>query len=101
MGITVFAVVSISFRQRLVPDRLQGRVLSAYRMIALSTEPIGGVLGGTLVDRMGVRAPFLIGGGVLALLTLVTIPLLSNHSLREAAEAEQEEVARYEARNRS
>jgi MFS family permease len=101
MGITVFAVVSISFRQRLVPDRLQGRVLSAYRMIALSTEPIGGALGGILVDRMGVRAPFLIGGGLLALLTLVTIPLISNHSLREAAEAEQEEVARYEARNRS
>ncbi|MBR7833399.1 MFS transporter [Actinospica durhamensis] len=97
MGITVFAVVSISFRQRLVPDRLQGRVLSAYRMIALSTEPLGGALGGILVDRMGVRAPFLIGGGLLALLTLVTIPLLSNRSLREAAETEREEVARYEA----
>jgi MFS family permease len=101
MGITVFAVVSISFRQRLVPDRLQGRVLSAYRMIALSTEPMGGALGGLLVDRTGVRAPFLIGGGLIALLTVVTIPLLSNRSLREAAEAEQEEVARYEARSRT
>lgn len=100
VGITVFAVVSISFRQRLVPDRLQGRVLSAYRMIALSTEPLGGALGGILVDRMGVRAPFLIGGALLALLTVVTIPMLSNRSLREAADAEQQAAARYEARVR-
>src|SRR5919197_248914 len=46
--VIVWNVVSSSLRQALLPDRLIGRVLSAYRLISLGTGPLGAVLGGVL-----------------------------------------------------
>lgn len=91
-GLTVFGVVAISLRQRLVPDRLRGRVLSAYRLIALGPEPVGGLLGGLLANRAGLRAPFLIGGGVIMALAVATLFTLSDRAMREA-ERDVSEVA--------
>nr|ABV56580.1 transporter [Kutzneria sp. 744] len=93
LGLTMFGVVSISLLQRLVPDRLRGRVMSAYRLIALTPEPIGGVLGGVLADRAGLHAPFLLGGALVALVALATLPTLSNRALRRAAERSEAAVS--------
>ena len=39
-------VVTVSLRQRIVPDRLLGRVNASYRLLAWGTMPIGAALGG-------------------------------------------------------
>jgi MFS family permease len=77
-ALTVFAVIAVSLRQRLIPDQLRGRVLGAYRLIALGPEPIGALVGGVLVDRFGIRAPFLIGGVIIVVLAVAIYPVLAN-----------------------
>jgi hypothetical protein len=45
----VWNVVSVSTRQRLVPDALRGRVNSLYRLLAWGMMPLGLVLSGLVV----------------------------------------------------
>ncbi len=45
-----YNVVTVSFRQREIPDALLGRVNSLYRMFGWGMMPVGAILGGTLVS---------------------------------------------------
>jgi MFS family permease len=65
-------VVTTSLRQRLVPDRLLGRVNSAHRMLSWGSIPIGALLGGLVARSFGLRAPFLLAAVILAGLAVVT-----------------------------
>jgi predicted MFS family arabinose efflux permease len=56
-GIT-WNVATVSLRQRIIPDRLFGRVNSVYRLLAWGTMPIGAAIGGVVVDRFGLVAPY-------------------------------------------
>lgn len=58
MGIA-WNVITVSLRQRIVPDRLLGRVNAGYRLLAWGTMPLGAALGGLLGDLFGLRAVFL------------------------------------------
>jgi MFS family permease len=60
----VWNVVSVSTRQRLIPDALRGRVNSIYRLLAWGMMPLGLVLSGLLVS---LGEPFLTRGAALAL----------------------------------
>lgn len=69
-------VVTVSLRQRSIPDELLGRVNSIYRFFSWGTMPIGAMIGGVLValfePEMGreaaLRLPYLVGAaGCLAL----------------------------------
>ncbi len=68
--VVIWNVVTVSLRQRLIPDRLLGRVNSVYRFFAWGTIAIGTVLGGVLVSigeaflprEWALRAVFLVGG---------------------------------------
>ncbi|MEM8823465.1 MAG: MFS transporter [Pseudomonadota bacterium] len=80
----VWNTVSVSYRQRAVPDALLGRVNSLYRMLAWGMMPLGLVLSGVvvrLVDGMAARevalvAPFWVAAAGVAVLTaLVWRPL--------------------------
>jgi len=51
----LYNVVSISYRLRLVPDPLQGRVNSVFRLLALGSVPLGTALGGLLLGPIGPR----------------------------------------------
>jgi len=51
----IYNVVSISYRLRLVPDPLQGRVNSVFRLLALGSVPLGTALGGLLLGPIGPR----------------------------------------------
>jgi MFS family permease len=85
-------VVTVSLRQRIIPDHLLGRVNSGYRLLGWGTMPIGAALGGLLGEALGLRAVFVVAGaGVLALL----VPLLAVIDDRaiDAAEAEAEGAA--------
>ena len=68
--------VSVSYRQRTVPDALLGRVNSIYRLLAWGTMPIGLLLSGALVNwseavvsrNLALEVPFLLaalGTGIL------------------------------------
>jgi MFS family permease len=63
-------VVTVSLRQRIVPDRLLGRLNASYRLLAWGTMPVGAALGGLVGETLGLRAVFLIFGGLSLLLVL-------------------------------
>lgn len=63
-------IATISLRQRIVPDRLLGRVTSAYRMVGLGAMPVGAVCGGALASAYGLSTPLVVGGSLSLLGTL-------------------------------
>ncbi|MBI3913264.1 MAG: MFS transporter [Chloroflexi bacterium] len=50
----IYNVVQFSYRLALIPDRLQGRVNSSFRLIAFGFQPLGAALSGFLIERAGV-----------------------------------------------
>ncbi|SCF24391.1 Predicted arabinose efflux permease, MFS family [Micromonospora viridifaciens] len=66
----VWGVLVVSLRQRLVPDRLRGRVNSVYSLADLGGAALGTVTGGLVAQATGsILAPFWLAAGALALLT--------------------------------
>jgi hypothetical protein len=63
-------VVTVSLRQRIVPDALLGRVNATYRLLAWGTMPVGAALGGLVGEAFGLPAVFLLFGGLQFLLVL-------------------------------
>ena len=63
----IYNVVQFSHRLALIPDALQGRVNSAYRLVAHFGAPFGAALGGLLIERWGVAPAlaFFVGVAVL------------------------------------
>jgi predicted MFS family arabinose efflux permease len=49
---------SITVRQMLTPDRLQGRVNTAGRLIAWGGQPVGALLAGLLAEMLSIRLVF-------------------------------------------
>jgi MFS family permease len=55
IGVVVYNVNQVSFRQALTPDRLLGRMNATMRFLVWGTLPLGGLLGGILGQTIGVR----------------------------------------------
>jgi len=70
-------VVTISYRQAVVPAALLGRVTSSYRVVGLSAMPLGAGAGGVIAHDYGLHAPFLLGGAVLVAATAASFRGLS------------------------
>ena len=49
----VFFVTQYSYRLALIPDHLQGRVNSVFRLIAFGGQPIGMAITGALIQAIG------------------------------------------------
>lgn len=49
-------IITVSIRQRIVPDQLLGRVNSGYRLVAWGTMPLGAALGGLIASAYSVPA---------------------------------------------
>jgi MFS family permease len=81
-------VVTVSLRQRIVPERLLGRLNASYRLVAWGTMPLGAALGGVLAEVFGLRSVFVVTA-VIALGLVFCMPQLTNAKL-DAAEAEAE-----------
>lgn len=58
LAATLSQVVVSTLRQAAVPDRLLGRVTSAYRLIVLGAVPLGAAAGGLSASAFGLRTPF-------------------------------------------
>ena len=55
-------VITVSLRQRVIPDELLGRVNSGYRLLGWGTIPLGAALGGFVGEVFGLRAVFWLAG---------------------------------------
>jgi predicted MFS family arabinose efflux permease len=75
-GSTLWNVLTVSLRQRLVPDQLLGRVTAAYRVVGFAAMPVGAVIGGFVAHRWGLRAPFLLGAASLGIAAIALLPIV-------------------------
>jgi MFS family permease len=87
-GLTIMLgnIAMVSFRQRVTPDHLLGRVNSAFRLVAWGTRPLGAAAGGALGQWFGVRSVFAVMG-----LLAVTV-LIPNRRITDEALADAERV---------
>lgn len=83
LAIMHWNIVSVTYRQRAVPDALLGRVSSAFRLFGWGSVPLGYLLGGLVVElaepslgrTWALRAPILLA-------TLAHVPLVAYVALR-------------------
>ena len=76
VAVTMWNVVTVSLRQRVVPAYLLGRVNSAYRMLGWGLMPLGALAGGFVAHAAGLRAPYLVAGLLCGLCLIAATPLL-------------------------
>ncbi len=83
---TVYNVNQVSFRQRLCPDRLLGRMNATMRFVVWGVLPIGALIGGVLGAALGLRTTLWVGavGQSLAVVWLLVSPM---RSLRDFPDA--------------
>jgi predicted MFS family arabinose efflux permease len=76
-AVLVYNINQVSFRQRLCPERLLGRMNATMRFLVWGTLPLGGLLGGYLGTIIGVRNTLWVSGGcgTLAVLWLLASPM--------------------------
>jgi MFS family permease len=108
-------IITVSYRQTIIPDALLGRVNSVYRFFGWGMMPIGSILGGAVVavadiwvDRStALRWPFFVAGIVYIGVFIYALPRLSTAkmestrqegiAIKEAMEAEHARDAIAEA----
>lgn len=73
---TMWSVVTLSTRQRIVPSELLGRVNSAYRMLGWGLMPLGSLAGGLIARELGVRAAYPVAGALRGIALLAALPVL-------------------------
>jgi MFS family permease len=83
LGSVVYNITQVSFRQRLTPERLLGRMNATMRFLVWGTMPLGSLVGGVLGEWVGVRASIWIGaiGCCLAFLPVFLSPLRTMREL--------------------
>ncbi|HZU67579.1 MAG TPA: MFS transporter [Ktedonobacteraceae bacterium] len=66
----VYNVVQFSYRSAIIPDELQGRVNSVFRLIAFGGQPLGLALTGLLIQYIGVIPTILVDTAGMTILAL-------------------------------
>ena len=84
----VYNVNQVSFRQRLCPDRLLGRMNATMRFVVWGVLPIGALVGGVLGSVAGLRTTLWIGavGEALAGVWLLVSPMRGMRDFPDAPE---------------
>jgi hypothetical protein len=82
----IYNVVQFSYRLALIPDELQGRVNSSFRMIAYGFMPLGQTLVGFLLVWFSITTSVLV---VTAWLVVFAILATINSHVRNAKQIEQ------------
>jgi MFS family permease len=87
--VTLWNIVTVTFRQRLVPSGLLGRVNSVYRMVGWGLMPLGAIAGGFVAHVFGLRAPYVVASGVRITVFAIALPVLLSalRAIREPLDA--------------
>jgi hypothetical protein len=78
-AVIVYNVTQVSFRQRLCPPGLLGRMNASVRFIVFGTMPVGGLLGGVLGTWLGLVAALWIA---VAVAFMSAVPVLFSPLVR-------------------
>jgi MFS family permease len=83
-AITIWNVVTVTIRQRIIPADRFGRVNAAYRWLGAAASATGVAAGGFVAYSTNLRAPFLVGGAItLAAAGLFARPVLAGLASEE------------------
>jgi MFS family permease len=80
-SIVVSIAVTNTLLQKLVTDRMRGRVMSMFILSFIGTMPIGNILAGSASSRFG--APHTLATGGLIIVVFATVMAIFNKRLRE------------------
>ncbi len=82
-SVVLYNVTQVSFRQRLCPRPLLGRMNASIRFLVWGVMPIGSLVGGFLGEAISVRTVWWIGafGAIVAILPVLFSPLLGMRDL--------------------
>ena len=85
MGVPIYNITQVSFRQAITPERLQGRMNSVMRFVVWGVMPLGALLGGAIASWFSLRTAMWVGaiGMSLAVLPVLLSPV---RTLREMPE---------------
>lgn len=80
LGMSMWSISTLSLRQAIVPDQLQGRVNATVRFVAWGAYPLGSLAGGVIGDMYGMQIALFTGaaGLMIAALTLFFTPFLKS-----------------------
>jgi MFS family permease len=81
-----FGVAYQSLRQRIVPDRILGRLVATFRMLGWGALPLGALLGGLVGEAFGLTAVFW-AAAVMAIVLLPVRLLITDSRIAEAEAA--------------
>ena len=94
-AVVVYNVAQVSFRQRLCPPALLGRMNASVRFFVWGTMPLGGILGGWLGTQLGVVPTLWVcaAGTLVSTFPVVFSPLLGMRDLPRPDDAPEGEAA--------
>ena len=94
-AVIVYNVAQVSFRQRVCPPPLLGRMNASVRFIVWGSMPIGGLLGGWLGTHLGVLPTLWVSVGLMALaaVPVVLSPLIRMRDLPGAPASDEPAAA--------
>ncbi|GGL39255.1 hypothetical protein GCM10014719_45430 [Planomonospora parontospora subsp. antibiotica] len=78
VGAAVFSVNQLSYRQRITPERLLGRMNASMRFLMWGAAPVGGLLGGVLGELFDARTALWIAAAGIA---LAHLPVLASRRI--------------------
>jgi MFS family permease len=89
LGVPIYNITQVSFRQAITPERIQGRMNSVMRFVVWGVMPLGSLLGGALASWVSLRFAIWVGaiGMSLAVLPVLLSPV---RTLREMPEPVEE-----------
>ncbi|MDT0482736.1 MFS transporter [Streptomyces doebereineriae] len=89
-SVALVNVITTTLRQVLIPPDRFGRVNGAYRLVVNGLSPLGGLGGGLLAGRFGLRAPFFAAAVLLAFCAVAALFLLPGRTINALPETPQE-----------
>ena len=86
-------VITVSLRQRIIPDHLLGRVNSAYRLLGWGSMPVGAALGGATAELIGVRPMFVLCGLITLVLIIPLRAVVTDKAITDAESGAEVQVS--------
>lgn len=86
-AVLVYNIAQVTFRQRICPPQLLGRMNASIRFVVWGVLPIGGLASGLLSTAIGIESTIVIGavGSILACAFVVFSPLLGMREMPQQA----------------